>query len=283
MQSYGRELATLSTTGPLTRGSAVVGGRGETPQDRGVRTTGVVAAVNPAPVTTLDLVIPAFNEAVRLPETLSAVAVFLEMQPWRARVLVVDNGSSDGTARVARQVAARSDVEIQVIGCARPGKGAAVRRGILASDATVVGFCDADLATPLTLVPAAVSLIESGIGAVIGSRHLPDSRIERGQPTRRRIGGAAFRGLARPLVPGVRDTQCGFKFFERDLAQRAVRRCASEGFAFDVDLLRNVRREGGSIAEVPVAWADAPGSTFSLVRHGLPTFGDVVRLYRRTA
>ena len=233
--------------------------------------------------TSLDLVIPAYNEAGRLPETLRTASRFLAELPWRSRILVIDNGSSDGTASAARAVRPRDGVDIDVIGCARPGKGAAVRRGILASEATVVGFCDADLATPLALVPAAVSLIESGIGAVIGSRHLHDSRIAGRQPAHRRLGGTAFRGLARPLVPGVRDTQCGFKFFERALAQRAIRRCTSEGFAFDVDLLRNVRREGGTIAELPVEWADAPGSTFSAIRDGISTFGAVVRLYRRSA
>ncbi|WP_369141094.1 dolichyl-phosphate beta-glucosyltransferase [Modestobacter versicolor] len=233
--------------------------------------------------TSLDLVIPAYNEAGRLPATLQQVAGFLAEQSWTSRIVVVDNGSSDGTAEAARRIAMPDNVRMTVIGCARPGKGEALRRGILHSDASVVGFCDADLATPLTLVPSAMVLIQSGIGAVIGSRHLPDSRIATPQPARRRLGGSAFRGLARPLVPGVRDTQCGFKFFERELAQRAVRRCTSTGFAFDVDLLRSIRREGGSIAELPVEWSDAPGSTFNVLRHGLPTFSDVVRLYRKAA
>lgn len=239
----------------------------------------------------LELVVPAFNEAARLPATLAAVTGFLAGQPWRSRVVVVDNGSTDDTAAVVAAVhsgragttAAGADhgrVDVVVLGCARPGKGAAVRRGIASSTARYVGFADADLSTPVQTLTRALAELEAGAAAAIASRHAPGARLVRRQPIGRRVGGALFRALARRLVPDVHDTQCGFKVFERVAVQRALARCQVNGFAFDVELLRQIRRGGGRIVEVAVDWADDGRSTFRPLRDGRAAFTDLLRLYR---
>ncbi|MFD2765546.1 glycosyltransferase [Micromonospora eburnea] len=226
----------------------------------------------------LELVVPAFNEAARLPATLAELTSFLAGQRWRSRVVVVDNGSTDGTATI---VSAQDwDAEVVVVGCSRPGKGAAVRRGIAGSGARFVGFVDADLSTPVSTLTRAVAELEGGAAAAIASRHAPGAELAHPQPVTRRLGGSVFRALARQLVPGVHDTQCGFKVFDRLAVQFALKRCHLSGFAFDVELLRQIRRVGGRIAEVPVVWTDDERSTFRPLRDGSAAFADLFRLYR---
>jgi dolichyl-phosphate beta-glucosyltransferase len=228
------------------------------------------------------VIIPAFNAADRLPLTLSRTVKFLGAQPRRSRVVVVDNGSVDDTAAVVWRFADGLDgaVPVEVVGCARPGKGAAVRRGLLSSTSRFVGFFDADLATPVETLTAAMGHLRLGAAAVVGSRHVAGASFVRPQPLGRRAGGAVFWVLARGLVRGVHDTQCGFKFFDREAAMRALVQCQATGFAFDVELLQRVQRDSGSIVEVPVAGTDDARSTFHPVRDGLASFGAVLRMQR---
>jgi dolichyl-phosphate beta-glucosyltransferase len=234
------------------------------------------------PASDLEVIIPAFNEVDRLPLTLRRTVDFLSVQPWRSRVVVVDNGSVDNTAGAVRRFAQNLDgaVPVDVVGCARPGKGAAVRRGLLGSTSRFVGFCDADLATPVETLTAAMGLLQQGTTAVIASRHVTGASFVRPQPLARRAGGAAFRLLARTLVHGVHDTQCGFKFFDREAMTRALVQCRTTGFAFDVELLQRIQHDGGSIVEIPVAWTDDARSTFHPVLDGLASFGAVLQMYR---
>lgn len=225
----------------------------------------------------LEVVVPAFNEAERLPATLRAMLAFLAEQPWSSRVVVVDNGSVDDTAAIVGTFRG-GPVDVVAVGCAQPGKGAAVRRGLLSSSSRFVGFTDADLSTPLdTLIPT-MSMLRGGAAAVIASRHIPGARFVDPQPLGRRVGGAVFRALIRPLVAGVADTQCGFKFFDRAAVQEALAGCRLTGFAFDVELLRRIQDGGGQIVELPVAWSDDGRSTFRPVRDGLASFAAVLQL-----
>jgi dolichyl-phosphate beta-glucosyltransferase len=231
----------------------------------------------------VDVVIPAYNELTRLPETLRETVLFLADLPWRSRVLVVDNGSVDGTAaaaaEIAREAGGRGRVAVDVIGCSRPGKGAAVRRGILAGRAPLVGFFDADLATPLDTLPAAVAALRGGAAAAIASRHVPGASFVEPQPFTRRLGGNVFRTLSGALVTGVADTQCGFKFFQRPAVTAALVRTRTTGFAFDVELLHRIQRDGGEVVELPVAWTDRAGSTFHPVRDGIASYKAVLSLH----
>ena len=226
----------------------------------------------------LELVIPAYNEASRISWTLQRTVEYLDKQDWTSRVLVVDNGSVDGTGetvlRWIRESATR--VPVEVVGCSRPGKGAAVRRGLMGSRSRFVGFFDADLATPLEVLEPARQYLLGGACAVIGSRHAPGARFVRPQPLGRRAGGAAFRMMSRRLVDGILDTQCGFKFFERDAAVRALVRCRMSGFAFDVELLRRLQEQNGRIVEIPVDWTDGADSSFRPLSDGLASFGAIM-------
>ncbi|MHC1560710.1 glycosyltransferase [Actinomycetospora sp. C-140] len=236
----------------------------------------------------LEVIIPAYNESGRLPATLTAMVAFLSEQPWTSRVVVVDNGSVDDTAASVLAVDGRACnvltgwcVEVVAIGCSKAGKGAAVYRGLRTSRSRHVGFTDADLSTPLETFLPVMAALDDGAAAAIGSRHAPGAQIAGRQPLGRRLGGAAFRALSRPLLPGVHDTQCGFKFFDRAVVQSALWRSRSIGFAFDVELLRHIRDDGGRIVEVPVTWTDVAGSSFHPIRDGLAAFGAVARLHHQ--
>lgn len=229
-----------------------------------------------------EAVIPAYNEAARIANTLRQTAEYLEAQPWSSRIVVVDNGSADQTGALVQRVSAqkRGRVSIELVGCARPGKGAAVRRGLLSSTASYVGYFDADLATPLETIGIAMTHLRSGATAVIASRHSPGASFVKPQQLGRRAGGRAFRVLTRAMVPGVSDTQCGFKFFQRYAVTRALVQCRTSGFAFDVELLQRLQYDGGTIVELPVAWTDGVQSTFRPVRDGFATFGAVLQMHR---
>jgi glycosyltransferase involved in cell wall biosynthesis len=233
------------------------------------------------PPVDLEVIVPAFNEAERLPRTIAAAVHYLAGQPWESRIVVVDNGSSDDTARVIRLLTGLpARVPVNVIGCARPGKGAAVRRGLLTSDSRFVGFFDADLATPVETVSEAMTLLQQGTSAVIASRYAPGSQLVRRQPLPRRVGGAVFRRMTQTFVTGINDTQCGFKFFDRAAVARALAQCCTTGFAFDVELLRRIQADGGTIVEIPIAWTDDPRSTFRPISDGVASFAALLQLRR---
>jgi len=227
----------------------------------------------------LEILIPARNEAKRLPHTLAQTIKYLEAQPYSSSVVVIDNGSVDNTADLVARI--RSEVvPIHLTGCARPGKGAAVRRGILTSSAQFIGYMDADLATPIETLDIVVPLL-SDIPAIVGSRFAAGANLARRQPVHRTLGGMFFRAMAHRVLQGLADTQCGFKFFDGDLARTAARHLRIDGFAFDVELLWEISRLGATIKEIPVTWTDSEGSTLSPFRDGARAAADLHRLFRR--
>jgi dolichyl-phosphate beta-glucosyltransferase len=230
----------------------------------------------------LEVIIPAYNEASRISRTLRQSVDYLESQSWSARIVVVDNGSVDDTSSLVRRIAHehRGTVPVALVGCSFPGKGAAVRRGLLSGTSTFTGFFDADLATPLETLTLAMEHLNGGAGAVIASRHAPGSKFVRPQPLGRRVGGGAFRMLVKAKVHGISDTQCGFKFFERGAVTRAMVQCRTSGFAFDVELLQRLQCNGDQIVEIPVAWTDGSESSFHPLRDGMASFGAVLQMHR---
>lgn len=225
----------------------------------------------------LDVVVPAFNEAERLPATLLLLRAALANLGVPCRVTVVDNASTDGTAEVVSTVLPGT-VPVRLLWCGERGKGFAVRIGVLASDARYVGFCDADLATAPDNLGQVLSLLVEGADAVVGSRAHPASVVEERHSLLRRWGAVAFRSAVRQVVRGVGETQCGFKFFRNDVARRAFAPLRCGGFAFDVEVLGRVERAGASLVEIPVNWVDVPGSRFSPIRHGWQSFVDVAKI-----
>ena len=228
----------------------------------------------------LDVVIPAYNEELRLPETLSALREALAALAVPSRVTVVDNASTDGTARLAAS-APVGPVPVRLLRCVQQGKGYAVRTGVLESSATYVGFCDADLATAPDTLPRVLNLLAHDADVVIGSRAHPQSVVEERHHALRHWGAAAFRAAVRPLVPSVTDTQCGYKFFRREVARQAFSPLQCGGFAFDVEVLARAAHAGARLVELPVNWTDVPGSRFSATRHGWRSFVDVAAMHWR--
>jgi len=229
----------------------------------------------PAP---LDLIIPVLNEELRIGRTLTALAEHVSCGQRQVRLIVVDNGSVDATVSVVERACAGMNVE--VISCGRRGKGAAVRTGMLHSDAPRVGFCDADLSTPPSTFATAIDLIDAGYQAVIASRRVAGASYEVKQSILRRAGSQAFNRFATPLVGQIRDTQCGFKFFDGDLARDVFADLQLSGFAFDVELIARLHLRGVEIAEVAVSWSDDADSTFSPVRDGYAAFRDLLTIRR---
>jgi dolichyl-phosphate beta-glucosyltransferase len=230
------------------------------------------------PLRDLEIVIPAWNEERRLPSTLHRTACFLEARPWNSAIVVVDNASADRTVDAVRAFTG-SAVPVDVIGCSARGKGAAVRRGLLTSRADVLGFMDADLATPVETLDLVVPAILTGrADVIIASRQVRGSRFLREQPVGRRVGGAVFRVLAHHALPQVRDSQCGFKFFDGDLGRAVARQMHVDGFGFDIELLRDCIEFGAVVVEVPVDWTDVSGSSFHALHDGVRTAADIAFL-----
>jgi dolichyl-phosphate beta-glucosyltransferase len=201
----------------------------------------------------LSVVIPAYNEERRLPESLGRIRAFLEARAESFEILVADDGSRDATAAVA---AAEGGPALRVLRSDRNrGKGHAVRRGMLAARGERRLMTDADLSTPLEELPALEARLDAGFDVAIGSRAVRGARIEVHQSLFRETAGRAFNVLVRLLLlPGVRDTQCGFKLYTARAAQAAFERVRLDGFSFDVEALYVARRLGLRMTEVPVLW-----------------------------
>ena len=228
----------------------------------------------------VEIVVPARNEERRLPDGLRVLCAKAAMLPLRTAVLVVDSASTDRTADVVRNWPA-GPVPVRLINCDRPGKGRAVQTGLLATQAPFVGFCDADMATGLAALEVTLSLLHAGHLMVVASRALDGSVTDERHSQTRRLGAAAFRALARQVVPGATDTQCGFKFFAGPLARAAARSLRTAGFAFDIELIAACQRLGATLTEIPVDWRDVPGSTFSVSRHSAAAMRDVAAIWLR--
>ena len=204
----------------------------------------------------VSIIIPAYNEEARLPATLVATAEYFAGRGEPFDILVVDDGSRDGTSEVAAAFArAHPDVSVQCLSYGgNRGKGYAVRYGMLRARGDLRLFCDADLATP----PQEYEVVLAGMGALsaeigIGSRPLRESNLLVHQPWYREWLGRGFNKAVRLMaVSGIADTQCGFKIFTAQAAQEVFSRCRVDGFAFDAEALYVARKLGYAIAEVPI-------------------------------
>src|SRR5919199_5625359 len=228
----------------------------------------------------LSIIIPAFNESARIAKTLRQVLSYLDEQPGGGEVIVVDDGSSDDTSRVAAEFIkahARGFVEGRVIRVEpNRGKGNAVRTGLLAARNTVAAFFDADLSMPVTETPKLVEPIRSGqYDVVFGSRALDRRLIGTHQPWTREQSGRVFNFVMRRLTGlPFKDTQCGFKAFRMDVCRAVVEGALIDRFGFDVELLFIAHRAGLRMLEYPVRWDDVEGGSVSF-RTGLQGFAEL--------
>lgn len=226
----------------------------------------------------LSVVIPAYNEEARIGGTLLGARAFLDGRPGRGEIIVVDDGSRDDTCGVVEaQAAVDPRVTLWRLGRNR-GKGAAVREGMLGATGALKLFMDADLATPLEEFAHLEAAIEAGADVAIGSRALRESTIVVHQNPLREAMGKTFNLLVQTLVvPGIQDTQCGFKLFTRAAADALFAEATIDRFAFDVEVLL-LARGRFRVAEVPVVWRDVEDSKISPLRDAVRMAFDLARL-----
>ena len=213
----------------------------------------------------ISVIVPAYNEADRILPSLQRIGVYMAQHHPDYELLVVDDGSTDGTAAAVRRGSDPAN-HLKVLGYGgNRGKGYAVRFGALASAGEVILFSDADLSTPIEEMEKMVPLIAQGYDLVIGSRAHAQSEIRRHQPFCREIAGKFFNVLVRLLVTrNFRDTQCGFKLFRREPMLPVLRAQRIDGFAFDVEMITLAEAGGLKVAEVPVVWINSPASRVRL-------------------
>jgi len=216
------------------------------------------------------IVIPAFNERARIPATLRSVVDCIRAHGWSAEVIVVNDGSSDETARLVREFSEHSPEVRLLENPSNRGKGYSVRSGILHALGDVVMFTDADLSSPIEEAERLFAAIAQGADIAIGSRWLASSRQTHRQPLYRQFFGRCFNALTRMVMNlPFADTQCGFKAFTRSAAQTVFQLQTIERWGFDPEILFIALKRGYHIQEVPVSWAHDERSRISYLRDGL--------------
>ena len=226
----------------------------------------------------LSIIIPAHNEELRLPRTLRQVFEFLEKQNYAAEVVVVENGSSDRTLELAREFASRQP-NLVVLREERAGKGNAVRRGVLEANGEYRFICDADLSMPIEELTKFMPPVLTGFDVAIASREAPGA-VRYNEPPYRHWGGRAINLIIRMLIlPGLNDTQCGFKCFRAEAAQKLFGQQTLGGWSFDIEILYLARKKYMNIREVPIHWYFGADSKVNAVRDALRMIGDIFRIH----
>ena len=224
----------------------------------------------------LSIVVPAYNEARRIRDTLASLGHIKDVKPYTIELIVVDDGSTDDTVATVSEFPG-----IRLVRNDRNhGKGYSVRRGVLEARGEFVLFTDADLSTPIEEADRLLSALQyRGADVAIGSRALQRELIGVHQPWLREMGGRFFNLLVRAFTGlKLHDTQCGFKLFNRDSTRRAFEKLRIEGFGFDPELLFLIESGGGRIVEVPVRWNDNPATKVRFLRDSAEMFLDLIAI-----
>ena len=226
----------------------------------------------------LSFIIPAYNEATRIEASLETALAYFDDASYTTEIIVVDDGSYDTTCEVVERF---TDRGVRLLRQKKNmGKGAAVRRGMLDGTGKARIFSDADFSTPVEETARALELLRE-YDVAIGSRAIDRSTVEVHQPWYRETMGKVFNLFVQTLaIPGIKDTQCGFKAFRADAAEEIFSRARIDGFSFDVEALYIARRLGYSIAEYPVRWINDERSTVNPVTDSIRMFGELVRIRR---
>ncbi len=227
----------------------------------------------------LSVVVPAFNEETRISGTIERIGSYLKKNFAESEIIVVDDGSTDGTAEVITDLS-RKFKNIRLIRYPENGgKGYAIRKGVLSSQGNLLLISDADMSTPIEEVESLIPFIHRGFDVVIGSRGLEESKIVVRQPWYRQNMGKIFNLFVRVLViGGIRDTQCGFKLFKGDVSRTLFAKSRIDGFSFDVEILALAIKHGYKIKEVPVRWLNSPNSKVKLMRDPIRMFLELFKI-----
>jgi dolichyl-phosphate beta-glucosyltransferase len=229
--------------------------------------------------TQLSIVIPCYNEEQRLPRTIEQIERYLAGKELSHELILVDDGSSDGTRTIMDAAAARNrSVRLEALPHNR-GKGRALAVGVAAARGAEILVTDADLSTPIDELDKLRAELGKGAGVAIGSRALRGSRVEVSQPIYRVLMGKAFNLLVQAvLLPGIWDTQCGFKLFRADVAHEVFAELTTDGFGYDPEVLYRAKKRGVKIAEVPVVWRNSAPTKVSPIKSSLDMFRHVLRI-----
>jgi len=230
----------------------------------------------------LSIIIPAHNEARRLPPSLEKIDAFLDTQPFAAEVLVVENGSIDDTLGIAESYAEKMP-RLRVLHEDLRGKGLAVRRGMLAASGEYRFLCDADLSMPIEQITRFLPPELDGFDIAIGSREVAGS-VRYDEPWYRHQIGRVFNTMVRwVLLPGLQDTQCGFKCFRGDVAEKIFPLQILTGMSFDAEVLYIARKFGYTIREIPIDWYFDPDSRVRLVGDSMRMGLDLISIRLKAA
>lgn len=228
---------------------------------------------------TYSIILPAYNESARIAATLDRLLEYGAQRGWNLEVIVVNDGSSDGTAEIVRSYAAKHPALRLLENPGNRGKGYSVRNGMLHAKGDILLFSDADLSSPIEEADKLFAAIAKGADIAIGSRWV-DPRLQiRRQPLHRRLFGRIFNLLLRGILGlQFKDTQCGFKAFTRSSVQTIFPLQKIERWGFDPELLYLAAKFGYNVSEVPVAWSHREGTRIHPVRDGIRMFGELLRI-----
>jgi dolichyl-phosphate beta-glucosyltransferase len=231
----------------------------------------------------LSIVVPCYNEEKRLPRTIEQIERYLAGKGSVYELILVDDGSTDATRQIMDAAAKNNQrVRIQALRQNR-GKGRALAEGVAAARGSEILVTDADLSTPIEELDKLQAEVRKGAGVAIASRALRASRVEISQPIYRVLMGKVFNLLVQVvLLPGIWDTQCGFKLFRADVAHDAFAQLTTDGFGYDPEVLYRAKQKGVRIAEVPVIWRNSAPTKVSPIKSSLDMFRHVLRIrFRR--
>ncbi|MHB8611826.1 MAG: dolichyl-phosphate beta-glucosyltransferase [Candidatus Dormibacteraceae bacterium] len=225
----------------------------------------------------LSIVVPCFNEEQRLPRTIELIEQHLARVGTSYELILVDDGSVDGTRQIMDAAAERNrSVRLEALPQNR-GKGRALAVGVAAARGAEILVTDADLSTPIEELDKLRAGLGTGAGVAIASRALKGSRVEVSQPVYRVMMGKAFNLLVQAvLLPGIWDTQCGFKLFRADVAHEVFAGLTTDGFGYDPEVLYRAKKRGVRIAEVPVVWRNSSPTKVSPIKSSIDMFKHVV-------
>ena len=228
---------------------------------------------------TISIVIPAYNESPRLGRTLDRILAFIQQNSWNSEVIVVDDGSKDGTGEIVERYTKQNAMVRLVSNAGNRGKGYSVRNGVLNAHGDVILFSDADLSSPIEEASKLIQAIDEGADIAIGSRWVRSELQTQRQSLSRQALGRLFNGFLRAVLGlNFKDTQCGFKAFRHHAARALFPLQKIEGWGFDPEILFLARKMGFSVAEVPVVWAHDDRTRIHPLADGSRMLADTLRI-----